>query len=153
MQFSSSYLSDIFGNTANYRKLVATVAANALRLKNHYEFDAIAFTGASGSAMAYPVSMLADIPLIYVRKDDERCHGDSIEGTPINVSKYAIIDDFISTGTTVKRIINKLERVECVCIMTYIGRWTNHVYGLSVPIHEVDGRVRLPRKRQIKKAA
>ena len=152
MQFSSSYLSDIFGNPVKYRKLVAHVGENVVRLKEHYGFDAIAFTGASGSAMAYPISVLTDIPLIYVRKDGENCHGDKIEGTPINVKKYAIIDDFISSGATMRRIMGKLPAIECVCIMAYIGRWNaSGGHGIRVPIYKVDGKIRLP--KQIEKAA
>ena len=58
MNFRSQYLYQVFDDPEEYKKFVQKVSKRVQSLKNYYGFDAIAFTGASGSAMAYPISML-----------------------------------------------------------------------------------------------
>ncbi len=74
-----------------------------------YKFDAIAFTGSSGAAVAFPLAMLFKIPLIYVRKDGETSHGSPVEcNARCHIKKYLIVDDFVSSGETVRRIVMKI---------------------------------------------
>jgi orotate phosphoribosyltransferase len=100
--------------------------------------------------MAYPISMLTGIPLLYVRKEQENSHGIPIEGSRnADVKKFAIIDDLIASGTTVNGIIEKLkakdETLECVCIMLYNNNSRYNPTGC--PIHNVnEGTVILPEK-------
>lgn len=137
MRTFSPYLHDVFSYPQEYAALANKVAANVLTLKKRLKFDAIAFTGASGSAMAYPVSMLTGIPLLLVRKRDEQTHGSRVEGpNGANIKKYAIIDDFICSGSTVKRIIEALsaedQTMRCVCIMVYLSKYTHKLSELSL---------------------
>lgn len=110
------------------RRLASTanrVAKKLLKLQEKLKFDAIAFRGSSGSGMAFPVSMITGIPLIYVRKE-KSYHGRKIEGPDRNVRRYIILDDFMDTGKTVKAIISQIDdqynyngwesNVECVGI-------------------------------------
>ena len=155
MKFNSFYLHCVFRDPAEYKKLVETVAANVKKLQARYEFDAIAFTGASGSAMAYPISMMTGIPIIYVRKDAEcmSTHGIPIEGPDKTiVKKFAVIDDLISSGSTVERVVNKLKDIECVCVMLYNDDNSRPKLPYSChnkcPVYKVNLPFRLPRRKK-----
>lgn len=74
--------------------------------------------------------------LIHVKKDGEISHATSYRNffNPYNV----IIDDFISTGTTINRIINKenLQKVNCLIVLGGWSRlnhntWSNIDYIIS----------------------
>ena len=80
----------------------AVKTLTAFRKKNH--FDAIAFTGTSGAALAYPLSIKMKVPLICVRKSVKDNHyGSKLEGCT-NARTYIIVDDFIASGSTMKKI-------------------------------------------------
>lgn len=86
------------------------------KLHKELKFDALAFTGSSGAACAFIMSVALQIPIIYVRKEGETSHGMQVEcntGKPIH--SYLIVDDFIGTGTTVKNIYNALEYQAIKC--------------------------------------
>ncbi len=124
VEFYSSYLYDIY-HPATFKKLVDRVAKKVVKLKKKLKFNAIAFSGSSGAALAYPVSALTKIPLIHVRKKG-KTHGDDIEGGGHEIKRYIILDDFIDTGATVKRIYNQIknecdydDEVKCVAIVLY----------------------------------
>jgi orotate phosphoribosyltransferase len=115
--FHSGYLSNIF----NPDSLVRTVNRTNERLKIfrfRKKFDAIAFSGNSGAGICYPLSYMYKWPIICVRKE-ELSHGCDIEGTRAEIKKYVIVDDFINSGNTVKRIIDKLLPASCVGIYIY----------------------------------
>lgn len=78
-------------------------------LKKELDFDAIAFTGSSGAALAFPLSYLLKLPLIHVRKGNSHYFSGQIEGT-ISSKKYLIVDDFIDRGNTIRRIIRNIKR-------------------------------------------
>ena len=125
MYFSTSYMHCIYSDPKDYGKLVETVVARVLELQKSLKFQAIAFRGTSGAAMAYPVSAATGIPLICIRKDGSH-HGGPVEGSAlIDVKKYLIIDDFISGGTTMDKIIDVLKTacgkkvLKCVGILLY----------------------------------
>lgn len=72
--------------------------------------DAVAVTGKSGISMAFAARMVADFDLIVVRKRGENSHGSSIEGKDgQRISKYLILDDFVSSGNTVRNIVGALD--------------------------------------------
>ena len=80
------------------------------KLQKELEFEAVAFCGSSGAAIAFHLGIKYKIPLIYVRKKDEECHGSSVEcnGTDLQVKKYLIVDDFIDSGKTMRHIIGSI---------------------------------------------
>lgn len=85
----------------------------ALKIGKMYKagkFQAIAFSGSSGAALAFCVAAKHKIPLIYIRKKNEECHGSPIEfnGSTVEVRQYLIVDDFISSGSTMNYIIDKI---------------------------------------------
>lgn len=103
----SDYLNSIY-QVQDYKKLVTKTANAIKRFKLKNPFDAIAFTGTSGAALAYPISAMLKIPLICVRKGTNH-YGDPIEGC-ITAVNYIIIDDFISMGRTMKKITSSIKK-------------------------------------------
>ncbi len=99
-----------------------------LRKQKKVKFDAIAFRGMSGAAVAYPVSVLAGYHLIAVRKEDHsEHHGRNVEGSESRkIRRYIILDDFICSGNTIKAIIHAIDKEknidvppECVGVAIY----------------------------------
>lgn len=126
----TDYLGRVYGK--NFLKLVPKAAAKLKEFRKTHPFDAIAFTGSSGAALAFPLSYLLKVPLIHVRKKDKNhYYGGLIEGT-VSSRRYIIVDDFIESGTTVYKIINTIKKaythpVEIVGICLYDSgrRWSS----------------------------
>jgi adenine/guanine phosphoribosyltransferase-like PRPP-binding protein len=75
------------------------------KLHKKLKFDSLAFTGSSGAALAFIISARLHIPIIYVRKVREKSNGNKIESNAhAEIKSYLIVDDFISSGATVRRI-------------------------------------------------
>lgn len=73
MKLSSTYMSDVH-NPKKFNRLVLDCLACVQRLRVSHPFDAIAFRGTSGAAMAFPLSYITGIPLIHVRKTEVSSH-------------------------------------------------------------------------------
>lgn len=70
-------------------------------------FDYIAVTGMSGVMVGAPIAVQIDKPIVLVRKDSDKSHSSrAISGDARG--KYLFVDDFISTGATVRRLIDAL---------------------------------------------
>lgn len=90
--------------------------------------DAIAFTGSSGAAIAFPLALRYKLPLIYIRKAGEKSHGGYIEcNYSGHIKNYMIVDDFMATGRTLRRIKIQVKRAcrelgveEPQCLGTYL---------------------------------
>lgn len=118
----------------------------------------IAVTGKSGQALAFATLMLIDFPLVVVRKENESSHGSDVEGdTRKTVNKYLILDDFIESGNTCKRIEDKLRawamgQIECVGVIEYDSNYNAFEYNrcnvIGVPsfgpLYDVDAPPYLP---------
>lgn len=121
----TDYLGRVYGQS--FLKLVPKAVLKLKEFQKKNPFDAIAFTGSSGAALAFPLSYLLKVPLIHVRKKDKNhYYGGHIEGT-ISSRRYIIVDDFIESGTTVYKIINTIKKVythpaEVVGICLYDSR-------------------------------
>lgn len=75
------------------------------------EFDAVAFMGSSGAALAFHLAAKYKIPLIYVRKSGEKSHGHAIESNSKKaVKRYLIVDDFVDSGKTIRTIVKKINK-------------------------------------------
>ena len=93
----SSYMDEIY-RVDQHAKIMRKLTRSLSRRR----FDAIAFTGTSGAAVAYPLSLRLKKPLICVRK--EKAHSDrKVEGA-YGAKNYIIVDDFISSGRSNDRI-------------------------------------------------
>lgn len=104
----SDYLGAVY-EVSQYSKLVKKMTTALKNYKKKHPFDAIAFTGTSGAALAYPLSAALKIPLICVRKD-RKCHYQHLVEGCITAERYVIIDDFISMGNTMKKITSEIKK-------------------------------------------
>lgn len=76
-------------------------AVEALR---GWDFDSIAFRGMSGALIGPPVALRMNKDMIMVRKESDDTHSPfPVEGRS-NINKYVILDDFASSGNTVRQI-------------------------------------------------
>ena len=92
--------------------------------------------GNSGVSCGFAALMLSDVDfnIVLLRKDNDSSHGAPIEGPDgHHLGRYLILDDFISSGCTVRRIRSKIdalsiqrwyyepgeEKPECVGIVLY----------------------------------
>lgn len=102
----TDYLGEVYSK--KYLKVLPQAVKEVRSLRRKLGFDAIAFTGSSGAALAFPLSFLLELPLIHVRKGRSHYYGGAIEGT-ISSKRYLIVDDFIESGSTIRRIIRKID--------------------------------------------
>lgn len=139
-KIQTEYLGKVYGK--GFLKLVPKVAEKLRAIHSITPFDAIAFTGSSGAALAYPMSFLMKMPLIHVRKGTSHYGFGKIEGT-ISSKRYVIIDDFIESGNSIRRIVksitDELERPKPVAIVLYSST-QNHPFvykGNTIPVYTV----------------
>lgn len=109
-----AYLEDCF----DHKKLNSIIRRISNRLLEDYKkgvFEILAVSGNSGIIIGSIISYKTKIPLLVIRKPGENSHGELVEmsykfrSTKKMFSKYAILDDFISSGATIKRMIGTLE--------------------------------------------
>lgn len=113
LKVRTDYLGSVY-EVDRFTKLIARVSQQIEKLRKTLPFDALAFTGTSGSAVAYPISAQLKIPLICVRKTEDNNHYfQAIEGC-VGAKRYLIIDDFIESGETVRRIIRTIREDACM---------------------------------------
>lgn len=127
----SGYLGRVY-NPRTFSGLVCEAVEQIRKLREELRFDAIAFRGSSGCALGYPVGAALEIPLIYVRKPEERSHGRPQEGFEGAVRTYIIVDDFISSGNTVRAIMETLQPAKCVGIVTYEYGSPERIFDIPV---------------------
>lgn len=97
-------------NHGSLRATARRVAETLPKLLARYDAQAVVVTGKSGMSVAFATMMLADIPLIVVRKRGENSHGEMIEGViDVEVRRYIILDDFVSSGTTVRTVVRDID--------------------------------------------
>lgn len=81
------------------------------------DVDKIVSTGSSGCSIASAMLAISKRKLqhFYIRKEKERqeSHGNSVVGNlDCLYGKVAIVDDFIASGETIRRVISKLESLQ-----------------------------------------
>jgi adenine/guanine phosphoribosyltransferase-like PRPP-binding protein len=139
-QIRTDYLGKVYGK--GFLELVPKTARKLRAILRKHPFDAIAFTGSSGAALAYPMSYFLKLPLIHVRKGNSHYYGGKIEGT-ISSKRYLIIDDFIDSGRTMKRVIKTigkaLPKAKVVAICLYSSSRENDMLidGENIPVFTV----------------
>jgi hypothetical protein len=112
------------------KAIVERVSKALPKIQKKLRFQALAFTGSSGAAVAYPVSVLTGIKLIHVRAKGTKSHGNIVESCETHIERYAILDDFIDMGNTVRYVHNNIDKqarrgwygdssIECVGILLY----------------------------------
>src|SRR5689334_17760573 len=72
-------------------------------------FDCIVATGMSGALVASPVSIRLHRPLVILRKPSDDCHDGSDIINPEGIGpRWLFLDDFMSLGTTWKRVRERM---------------------------------------------
>lgn len=100
----SHYLGEIL--TLDGRK---EVLDNLKKRLKKLDFDTIVFSGMSGALIAPSLADALKKKLVMVRKDSDITHSCyRLEGD-LGGCRYIIIDDQISSGETIKRIIRKMK--------------------------------------------
>lgn len=118
----SSHLSSIL----NTKKLPLVLDELERRIRAaELDFDAIAFTGFSGALIAPILALRLGKQMLLIRKSSDNTHSSfRVEGD-IAAEKFIIIDDCISSGSTIHRILNDirdnsdLREAKCVGIFLY----------------------------------
>ena len=106
-EIHSSYLYNPLDIQIVKRKIVP----NAVKQLKEDDFDTIVFRGMSGALIAPIVAMRLNKNILMVRKPSDCSHSGysgKAEGC-VEIDKYVIIDDFISTGHTVDNIISAVK--------------------------------------------
>lgn len=75
----------------------------------------LVYRGVSGACMAWPLSYRLKIPVVAVRKPGEACHGYDPDDEGVisgygDLFRYIIVDDFISSGATIRAIIHRIDK-------------------------------------------
>ena len=114
----TGYLTDCFKNRKTTIETIVT-RLKYLMKKKGLKFDAIAFTGMSGGLMAPTVADALGVGLMAIRKDQSSPHTSlKVEATP-ECYEYIILDDMISTGDTINKIMDQLGKHHCQGIYVY----------------------------------
>lgn len=117
---------------SQFKPTVKTTVTAIRRLKKLLGFEQIVCTGISGQSIAWPVGYVTEIPVAVVRRKGEKGHhGYSVENFTRN-QKYIILDDFISSGDTVKHVLKTLgeeynDPIKCVGVYCYSSTGVGHV--------------------------
>lgn len=90
----------------DHRKIMIDEAVEQLE---DLEFDAIAFTGGSGAAFAPILAYELDKKLVIVRKDGQSSHHGTNVSASRGVNTCIIVDDFVSSGNTIRFVQSKVE--------------------------------------------
>lgn len=108
------YASNYTRNSGNSSviKLARRVAGALKIMQEQLHFDAVVVHGNSGVSIGFAALVMHDFNLVLLRKDNDNSHGSPIEGpNGLNMQSYIILDDFIGTGATVRRIISKIDQL------------------------------------------
>lgn len=105
MEITSQYSKQSF-DLEQFPRLITALSDRVKKVQPVSKFEAIAFRGSSGAALAWPLMLLNDVPLIHSRKPGSHC-ADPIEGA-VKASRYAIVDDFYESGDTLIEIIDSI---------------------------------------------
>ena len=106
-----SHTWDIF-NVEQFRRVVLLFEKKLEQINRVHPFNAVAGCGNSGVPLAAALSYTLGIPLITVRKPGERTVANMaarVTGA-YNAGPYIIIDDFVSSGGTVNRMMDAIDQ-------------------------------------------
>lgn len=145
-----------YHKTVNPRSLMVKVDQTAATIKDWIEKNGpishLVCTGVSGQSVAWPVGYKLGIPVCVVRKPGEDSHdADNVTGKG-NLLRYLLIDDFIRSGNTIRRVLKELDNYtppswkadshvppECAGIVLYnTSKWERQDAGQR--IFQTDGK-------------
>jgi adenine/guanine phosphoribosyltransferase-like PRPP-binding protein len=115
---SPSYTEKVF-HPQKFMKLVDRTEARIKELQKRTEINALAASGNSGVMLAGALGYILGMSVLVVRKN----HDSALDMRKVNglfhpETKYLIIDDLISSGRTVCRIVNRVqEAANDLCVV------------------------------------
>jgi len=120
--YTTDYLQVIFDPTQFLDTIkLAAKSIKAWNKKQPLGFEAIAFTGVSGAALAFPLAAKLNVPLLCVRKPKESTHSFyPVEGY-LAAERYIIVDDFIDYGDTINFIVRAISEQSTATFAKCIG--------------------------------
>lgn len=116
--------------------------------------DCVIVHGNSGVSCGFAALMYHNFNLVLLRKDNDNSHGPPLEGpNGHRIERYLILDDFISSGETVRRVRRKVTELalqrsagmdlpQCVGIVLYGSRRMEEFVfedGHRVPVRANNG--------------
>jgi len=108
------------------REYIAQAVPKAVEQLSHYDFDAIACRGVSGLLIAPILAYLMHKTLIVVRKSTADTHANQMIEGDLGARRYVIVDDFVSMGTTVRAIVDEIQKAcgsmrvpECIGVLEF----------------------------------
>lgn len=124
MRIVTSYLGDVI----EVGKRAATITKLVHYIKQAgFSFNAVAFCGMSGALIAPAIAEAFGVEMIMVRKRDRSHSAYEVEGA-MGSGRYIIVDDLISTGSTIEHIIERIKSFDnsavCDGVVTYSGHYT-----------------------------
>jgi adenine/guanine phosphoribosyltransferase-like PRPP-binding protein len=129
--YFTGYLRSVF-DVQEYFHVINKLVVKIKKFQQNKPFDAIAFTGTSGAAVAFTLAYKLKVPLICIRKTTDKSHYKNIYEGIENIKRYIIVDDFIETGSTIDRIkkgvCSRSEGAKLVGIFLYRDCWHNLKY-------------------------
>lgn len=98
------------GHQYHLDDLATTVAIATDNLLAHLsEFDFIVVTGVSGTIVGAPVAIALCVPLVVIRKKDDTSHdSQDVVNYGQAIGRYLFLDDFVSAGTTLNYVRDRL---------------------------------------------
>jgi orotate phosphoribosyltransferase-like protein len=122
------------------------ILPRARRILRKYQFDSIAFRGVSGALTAPILAYMLRKNLLAVRKEpneDGWSHSTGMVEGDANARRYIIVDDFVSSGKTIRKIFERLREfapsARCLGILEIeaINNIKFHSYGSAISSAEI----------------
>lgn len=136
------------------RQKAKFAAAAIASMSKSVNADCVIVHGNSGVSCGFAALMYHNFNLVLLRRDNDNSHGSPLEGpNGHRIERYLILDDFISSGKTVRRVRRKVTELalqygdgraspQCVGIVLY-GRWSMEEFvfedGHRVPVRANNG--------------
>lgn len=129
MGIKTGYLNQVYWPN-RFQEMIGKARRALNEIQQICPFDCIVFQGQSGCAIGYALGAITGIPMINLRKESDDSHHrreivDRAEGCSNVGLRYLIVDDFISSGSTVTRIYEEISKFRagavCIGILTYSG--------------------------------
>lgn len=95
----------------DWTRRLQRIAVKIELLQETHKIDALALRGSSGMMAGAVLSVALQMPVIYVRKPGEYAHGGPVESNSREpIKSYLIVDDFIDSGSTIREIVDAIDR-------------------------------------------
>lgn len=148
---NTSYLHRVF-RQEDFNATVRCMIKKVSQIHEETPFEALAFTGQSGAAIAYVLGYTLALPLILVRRDDDESHHVKVRGMQqkagfrtgpryleghVDSSSFLIVDDQIETGASIDLITNRIKEYNpyatCVGVVLYSWNYSRKLQNPNAP--------------------